>query len=398
MAFELSIPSAHLRHFAATIQSLAHAGRELIFEVVPPGASQASRTVEGVLTIRALNDAHSVFSAVTFDRPFFERIRFDQQGDTSAPSFKGSVVAKALAPMLRKATAQRHAGVTGAAAGGGGDRSFGAGERRRAAGSGVLRLLISCTTRGDHDSAADDDDYASTTPMLVFELQHDLGVRRRWEITYEEAEVLHATFDAQELGAAHVTTTPISWARLLEHIQGAPELACTVSRTTLRVASFHASGSSDSSGPTGGGARLQTEIVVSAQEFDLFTFGADDTDIDDEVTLIFNLRELKALVACCQKLDAPALSFYFTQSESQERARAHIRVSRAPTQITPTRSGSGGDVLRTRAKRDRGRACDGHDGIATRTSCGTQRHHVARIAILGWHERRFMLCTRAAAT
>ena len=54
--------------------------------------------------------------------------------------------------------------------------------------------LIENDWKTDDDS--DDDDDASTTPMLVFELQHDLGVRRRWEITYEEAEVLHATFDA----------------------------------------------------------------------------------------------------------------------------------------------------------------------------------------------------------
>ena len=138
--FELTVPSAHLKQFAAAVQSLTFAGRELIFEVVPPGASQASRSTEGVLILRALNDAHSVFAAVTFDRAFFERARFpDAHSGTQPFCFTCKINAKSLAPMLRKATAQRHAGAGGA---GGGDRSLGGGggDRRRANGSGVLRL------------------------------------------------------------------------------------------------------------------------------------------------------------------------------------------------------------------------------------------------------------------
>ena len=177
--FELTVPSAHLKQFAAAVQSLTFAGRELIFEVVPPGASQASRSTEGVLILRALNDAHSVFAAVTFDRAFFERARFpDAHSGTQPFCFTCKINAKSLAPMLRKATAQRHAGAGGA---GGGDRSLGGGcgDRRRANGSGVLRLVISNKPAGGGGAAGGgggshpdvhDAGGGGFQPMLVFEV------------------------------------------------------------------------------------------------------------------------------------------------------------------------------------------------------------------------------------
>ena len=114
-----------------------------------------------------------------------------------------------------------------------------------------------------------------------------------------------------------------------------------------RVASFHTAARPTNGAPAdaaggggggkaGGGARLNTEIVIAAHEFEGYTFGShrrtaeeeeeegdgaphgaggDETDHDieeEEVTLVFNYKEVKALVSCSQKLDAAELSFYFT--------------------------------------------------------------------------------------
>lgn len=113
--FEFEIAASHIKGFGAAVTALSAVGREVCL-----GVSPAARSGEAaVLTLTAYDDAATCFGTFRFEERFFTRARVDRRsgargfggfGGGACGDFACKILAKALFPALKRASARCHAG------------------------------------------------------------------------------------------------------------------------------------------------------------------------------------------------------------------------------------------------------------------------------------------------
>ncbi|CAM9637359.1 unnamed protein product [Ascophyllum nodosum] len=269
---EVSIPQKNLKVFACAVQCLMKIGKELFIE-----------TTADQLVLRTLNDAKSAFSAFYFNNSggFFETFRCsdsrpsqgatgEQAGldsqDSAAGGDGGSVSCKVLVRAVHNIL-----------------RTL----------KKVVRLVI--YVEGEDDSHIE--------PHLVFQMYCEFGYRKVHRFSLQDCEIMHAVFEGE--GASRLACPPVQISQLLEHIHGTAEVAVGASHDVLTVRSYHH--------PLTGAAEravLKTEMSISTAEFDTYRFCGED---DEEVELVFSLKEIKALLHFTEATEAQTLEMLFRE-------------------------------------------------------------------------------------
>ncbi|CAM9760914.1 unnamed protein product, partial [Scytosiphon promiscuus] len=216
----------------------------------------------------------------------------------------------------------------------------------------VVRLVI--YVEGEDDEHIE--------PHLVFQMYCEFGYRKVHRFSLQDCEIMHAVFEGE--GASRLSCPPVQLSQLLEHIHGTAEVAVGLSHDVVTVRSYHH--------PLTGAAEravLKTEMSISTVEFDTYRFCGED---DEEVELVFSLKEIKALLHFSETTEAQTLEMLFReggdpllfQSHSNTFAAELIMATMEPKIIlrkepAAAKAGAGGAP-----KREPGMGDDGGGGPA----------------------------------
>eukprot|EP00903_Cladosiphon_okamuranus_P013829 g12869.t2 len=284
---EVSIPHKSLKVFAQAVQCLMKVGKELFIE-----------TTADQLILRTLNDAKSAFAAFYFNDSggFFETCDVSKQGEGWGGGARGGGVSQESG-FDENSQASRSSQQT--ADGGGSAASVSCKVLVRAVHS-ILRTLKKVVRLVIYVEGEDDQ---HIEPHLVFQMYCEFGYRKVHRFSLQDCEIMHAVFEGE--GAARLSCPPVQLSQLLEHIHGTAEVAVGASHDILTVRSYHH--------PLTGSAErsvLKTEMSISTAEFDTYKFfGADD----EEVELVFSLKEIKALLHFSETTEALTLEMLFRE-------------------------------------------------------------------------------------
>ncbi|KAJ8600771.1 hypothetical protein CTAYLR_006112 [Chrysophaeum taylorii] len=258
-SWEVEIAASHVRVFSAAVQALACVGREISFTVEAEGAGTA-------MMLTAMNDNAASFASFRFEPRFFARTRVRR-----ATAISCKVVARALVPALRRATAK-------------------AAVRSRQV-AGVMKVVV----RHDDDEVSDDDNDELRAPRLVVEVFHEDGIRARWRLFYEMAEAEDAAFDERDAG--RVSCHPMQLASVFEHV-------------TAHAVEVHVTGEDLGVSSRAEDDAASTKLKIAKDDLDSLELPR----FESEAALAFNAKEAKAAVKFCQAADVSDMTFQFTRA------------------------------------------------------------------------------------
>ena len=282
---KFTIGAANLRVLANAIQCLGKVGKELLIEADAD-----------CFVLRTLNDAKTAFVKFQFRPAFFERYSAARAG--AAGTLQCKLPVRNIHPVFKslRGVQQLHMELVEPQAGGGGGGNNDGGNNHDgggdpAGGRGRKRRRV-------------------FTHTLVFTARCKHSMHKRYELTFEDCNILSPVFDR---GAArnHVAGRLHLFSDMLDHIHGTEEIKLVPSRGGLSVQSFYMHAE-----PNAERATLNTAMSISSDEFDTFRCGAaaegeheggdgggDGGEGEGEGEgaggITFNLREFKAMLAFC---------------------------------------------------------------------------------------------------
>ena len=157
----------------------------------------------------------------------------------------------------------------------------------------------------------------SVEPQIILDMQCEWGVLKRHAFHLQECEVVHAVFNRE--GASCLRAQANHLSQMLDHVQGAAEVAFVAGKEGICLRTWR--GGEEEGGRGGGGkeggellgtACLNTEMTVSAMDFDGYEYMGGERG-EEEVGLVFSMREVKAFLGFCEGCECVAVSFYYHQ-------------------------------------------------------------------------------------
>ncbi|KAJ1453915.1 Rad9-domain-containing protein [Pelagophyceae sp. CCMP2097] len=301
-AFLFEVSGSNVKAFVCAVQALASVGKEVILQI-----ERRSKA----LTLCALNDNASSFGSVTFKPAFFQRADVNVE-DT----FACKLVLGALMPLLRRASRKTHSAPQGSGS-------------AAARGSGVVKLVIRLED-GSQPSNASSTDSESAVPKLVFELHHDDGVRRRWKLFYEAADMTRAVFNTDAEGVGRIVAQPHQFSAILDHIRNSPEVEIGVTRDGLKIRSRDDVKKSEKN--------VATTMSAKRSDFEIFTLPAGDA-----TGIAVGVKAARAVVKFCDEVRVQTLDFHYKaaghpvafSAESASGCVANFVISSSKTQANP---------------------------------------------------------------
>lgn len=156
----------------------------------------------------------------------------------------------------------------------------------------------------------------SVEPQIILDMQCEWGVLKRHAFQLQDCEVVHAVFNRE--GASCLRAQANHLSQMLDHVQGAAEVAFVAGKEGICLRTWR--GGEEEGGRGGGGkeggellgtANLNTEMTVSAMDFDGYEYMGGNGGEEEEVGLVFSMREVKAFLGFCEGCECTAVSFYY---------------------------------------------------------------------------------------
>ncbi|DBA00201.1 TPA: hypothetical protein N0F65_007826 [Lagenidium giganteum] len=287
MELQYEVPEENLKTFVAALHYLAQVGKELSIE-----CDATQRVV-----FRALNDAHSASGQIVFDRSFFSHARVHMPPPLQLtpsrilPFVKAKVYAKSCCNLFRTLKHVQALRLTFAL------EDLSPDEQQE------LR---------DSITSGQDEEVEMDCRELTWTLQCDFDVTKTHAMKVHASQIMRAVFDRASCGSRWATRQ-FHLSSLLAHIHHTNEVCVTCSDSHVKFESYFPS-------TADGKAQLHTETAVESAEFSEYVLapggGNDPSSIDNEVKLIFGLKELRALMAFCKASDLSDIKFYFSSGGS----------------------------------------------------------------------------------
>jgi len=255
----------NLKAIVACFAFLNKVGKELLLEVE-----------NNVLTLRALNDAKTAYASVEFDDHFFHE-GVSVGGGEDAETFACKVSLKQLCSVCKN-----------------------------------LRHVEKLTIRAEK--------IGKTFDLVLEMLAADTGIVRTHRFKYSDCDVLSAIFDDE--GASSLKAPNKVFEQFMGNMYQSPEIAVIPGRDEFVVRSHHSAGDA----PNEAKKTLETKMVLSTEEFDLYDFKGTEEDggnhehldnqnglnVDQQqYELVFCTRELKAILGLCDSINMETIQMFF---------------------------------------------------------------------------------------
>lgn len=272
------IPGHSVRTFCASLSCLSRIGKDVYVEYSP---------IDG-LKLRTLNDGKSVYCFFHYEPIFFERCTAPAQS------------------RKRNLTSQ--------------DQRFTCRLSLRTM-SAILR------PRKDVASLRIKSETSSSALFLSFEFHVEKGqtlLRVVHRIKGADAEAVSAI--ATKEGASELVASPRILARLLDPLKRTNEIAIDFKKNAevIIASSFHHTEGAENSGSNAvlqatNASLLKTETCLNVEEFNDYFYRDDrevegedaPVDVNDQVIVVFPVKEAKAMLQFCTQADELPVSLYF---------------------------------------------------------------------------------------
>ncbi|CAM9198955.1 unnamed protein product [Chrysoparadoxa australica] len=250
---EVSIPHNNLKVFAHAIQCLGKVGKELCVEAKPKE-----------LILRTLNDAKSAYAAFRFhDNGFFDSFKCEagSSDDEEGKSVNCKILTKAVLNVFRTIR-------------------------------NVIQLVLQVE---DMEGGSD------VEPHLVLEMHCEHRIKKKHSFILQDCEAMDAAFEEQ---GSSLTCAPHRLGELLDLLKGEVEVSVCACHDVLCVRSYHHQKATEKDKQF-----LISELSIASTEFDVYDFGGPE---EEEIHLVFSLKEARALLAFCEATGVERVHAYYS--------------------------------------------------------------------------------------